>query len=167
MVAPKLTLNGRLGLSLSPFLLSLLTSQLRVARSVPVSFLSSSAGAAGRRGAGDGGRLPLYIVGVVLLAAAVGLGFVDWSQVANGEMPSFFLRRLVWLPSGGDHDPEKLFLDVFPWWKDCWRSGSTDVCLNNPEFVRLASDLFDLEILAGVEVAGVAPAPAVSGMQVD
>ena len=126
---------------------------MRVTHSVPAPFLSSSAGAAGRRGAGDGGRLPLYIVGVVLLAAVVGLGFVDWSQVANGEMPSFFLRRLVWLPSGGDHDPEKLFLDVFPWWKDCWRSGSTGVCLNKPEFVRLASDLFDLEILAGVEVA--------------
>lgn len=136
-----------------PFLLSLLTSQLRVTHSVPAPFLSSSAGAAGRRGAGDGGRLPLYIEGVVLLAVAVGLGFVGWSQVANGEMLFFFPRRLVWLLSGGDHDPEKLFIDVLPWWKDCWRSGSTGVCLNNPEFVRSASDLFDLEFVAGVEVA--------------
>lgn len=73
---------------------------MRVARGSPASLCLVSAGAAGRSGARDGGRAPLYRVGLGFLAVAVDLGLEAcvWSLVAIGEMPMRSLL-LVLLPS--------------------------------------------------------------------
>ena len=62
-------------------------------------FSSASVGVAGRSRVGDGGRALLYRVGLGWLAVTVdlGLGFVDWSHVANGDM-SLGSPSLVLLP---------------------------------------------------------------------
>lgn len=65
---------------------SLLTQTLRVA---PLLFFSACL--ASRSGAGDDCWAPLYIVGLVLLAVDLGLGFVVCAPMAIGEMPSGLL----------------------------------------------------------------------------
>ena len=79
---------------------SLSSVPLRVAPVCPALLRPLSAGFAGRRSDGDGGRGRLYSLGVGFLTVSLGLGFVVWSHVAYGEMP-LGSSSLVLLPSTG------------------------------------------------------------------
>jgi hypothetical protein len=98
-----------------PFLFLSPYSDFRDARVFLEPLLLFSASLAGWNGVGAGCRTPMYIVlGLVILAVDVGLGFVVCAPVANGEMLSGFLLPV--LPLGASRSSSK-FSGELPRWE--------------------------------------------------